>query len=156
MSQPNLSIHRRYAAIHKEKHNMPAKKIVSAPTDPLAGLPVGNAPGISARAAAPSATVVPIAEARSRSKRRRLTGEEFKNARDFARKATGYDASSPIWGMKMLEVLTDIERTLEDAKKSSAAGFVSEVDDHLEHALLFNQELQKRIATNQLIGAQNH
>lgn len=133
-----------------EKENPMTKKTVSNtinPIDPLAGLPVA-APKA---APAPSGNVVNL----STHKKKRLTGQAYKDARDFARKATGYDSSSPIWGKRLPTVLTEIEATLEKAGEEADTGNLIEALDGIRAALELNRELQKRVATGQLISAQS-
>jgi len=128
-------------------------KNTSTTVDPLAGLPVATAkaPRATKPTAAPNG-VIDLSAARSERKRRKLTGQAYKDARDFARKATGYDDTSPIWGKRLPAVLTEIEALLDLSE--SHPDFTSEVD-RIERALFLNKELQKRVATGQLIGAQN-
>lgn len=124
-----------------------ATKIVK-PIDPLAGLPVATAKPAPQPKAAPAAggNVVNLASAK---KKRKLSGDDYKNARDFARSATGYNDTSPIWGKRMPVVLMEIEELLDLATKGLGSG------NEVEQALLLNRELQKRLATNQLISAQS-
>jgi len=128
--------------------------------DPLAGIPTATAktarriysPTKPRTAKAVSTgNVIDLSAA----KKRKLTGQEYKDARDFARKTTGYNDTSPIWGQRMPVVLTDIERLLQKAKDQIDNGSYGDGLAFLDDALLLNKELQKRIATGQLIGAQS-
>ncbi len=127
-------------------------------TDPLAGLPAAgpSKPRAVKTSGAPAASgnVVNLTAAKAARKRKRLTGDQFKQARDFARSATGYGNTSPIWGKKMIEVLTSIETNLAQGIEDVLNGHASSGVVAVEKALLFNRELQKRIATNQIISAQ--
>ena len=126
--------------------------------DPLAGLPVATpkAPRTVKAAGAPAASgnVVNLGAAKAARKRNRLTGDQYKQARDFARSATGYNETSPIWGKRMTEVLTTVEAEIQEAMNDVQVGNDADALDRLGRALTFNQELQKRIATNQVIAAQ--
>ena len=105
------------------------------------------------KAAAPAPTN--IATARAASKRRKLTGDDYKQARDFARKTTGYNETSPIWGKRLNVVLVDIETMLVEADGNLSGGAYADAAAALAQALEFNRELQKRVATGQLIAAQS-
>lgn len=134
---------------------MPNK--IAAPTDPLAGIPLSTAspartPRPAKVAAVPGGNVVNLAQHR---KKKRLTGEAYKQARDFARGVTGYGDTSPIWGKKLPEVLTEIEARLVEAEHRIVAGDYGDAQMGVQAALEFNRELQKRVATGQLIGAQS-
>ena len=96
-----------------------------------------------------------IATARAARKRKRLTGEEYKSARDFARGVTGYNDTSPIWGQPMVNVLVSIATSLEFAIDQIRTSGSGDYLVALEEALTFNRELQKRIATNQVIAHQS-
>jgi hypothetical protein len=123
--------------------------------DPLAGIPTATAKP----ARKPLATAVPVSTGNvinlSAAKKRKLTGQEYKDARDFARKTTGYNDSSPIWGKRMPVVLTDIETLMDNARENLGNGSYGTAMAELDAALELNRELQKRIATGQLIGAQS-
>jgi len=128
--------------------------------DPLAGIPIGTAkPARKPKGALVIPTVVPgstvINLAQAKSKRHKLTGEAYKQARDFARGATGYNDTSPIWGKRLNVVLTEIETKLNYVSEALNDGRYIDATDDLEQALLWNKELQKRIATGQLIAAQS-
>ena len=119
---------------------MATKTTTPASIDPLEGLPVGKVktapePAAPAPTAAPGTTVIPFR------KKGRLTGKAYTDARDFARKTTGYDASSPIWGKRMPVVFQEIRDAL-------AAGDIETADNLVS-------ELQKRIATGLMIKAQS-
>ena len=125
--------------------------------NPLAGIRVGGvkqAPGIFT-APLVSGAPITIAQGKANLKRKRLTGEAYKQARDFARKTTGYNDTSPIWGKRMNVVLTDIETLMERIGTQIGNGDYADAEDTLQLALGLNQELQKRIATGQLIAAQS-
>lgn len=94
-----------------------------------------------------------IATARAARKRARLTGDDYKQARDFARKTTGYNETSPIWGKRLIEVLVEIEALLDFGTPNAHAPMTQK--ERVDQALLFNRELQKRLATGQLIAAQS-
>jgi len=96
-----------------------------------------------------------IATARAARKRKRLTGEEYKSARDFARGVTGYNDTSPIWGKPMVDVLMSIAALLEEyiSDNGGTAHFAGHIN--IQQALTLNRELQKRIATNQVIAHQS-
>lgn len=123
-------------------------------TDPTLGVPTvaPKAPRKVKTSAAPAP--VSIATARAASKRRKLTGGEYKDARDFARKTTGYNDTSPIWGKRLIDVLVGIEAILAQQIEYLNTGALPDQIE-LERALLHNRELQKRIATGQLIAAQS-
>lgn len=129
-------------------------------TDPLAGIPSATTKPARQAAAPVGGSVVNLATAKAERKRRRLTGQEYKDARDFARRQTGYNDTSPIWGKRMPQVLTDIEAIL--AEVETIVGAFNDVTspgslrayDAIQTALQLNRELQKRVATGQLIGAQ--
>ena len=129
------------------------------PIDPLAGIPIGTAKPARKVKGFPLVTsptpVISLAAARATHKRRKLTGEQYKQARDTARAATGYGPTSPIWGHKMSDVLMTIEATLSEAEEAVADGRYADANDHLRDALRYNQELQKRVATGALIAAQS-
>lgn len=118
------------------------------PANPLAGLPNG----VSATPNVPVPGVINLAQAK---KKRKLTGQQYKDARDFARGVTGYNDKSPIWGKRMNVVLNDIEANLNDASRFLNSGDYMAAETAIEAALKYNQELQKRLATGQLIGAQS-
>ena len=109
---------------------------------------------IKVSASAPAAPTS-IATARAARKRRRLTGSEYKSARDFARGVTGYNDTSPIWGKPMVDVLMSIAALLEEyiSDNGGTAHFAGHIN--IQQALTLNRELQKRIATNQVIAHQS-
>lgn len=125
--------------------------------DPLAGIPLATAKAVKVPASTPvvpttgTTNVINLAQAK---KKRRATGAEFKAARDFARKTTGYDATSPIWGKKLPEVLMAVEENLQYAIDELKAGAPGNASDLIEAGLRLNRELQKRLATNAVIGSQ--
>jgi len=129
------------------------------PIDPLAGIPIGTAKPARKVKGFPLVTsptpVISLAAARATHKRRKLTGEQYKQARDTARAATGYGPSSPIWGKRMDEILMTIENSLSEAEVAVQDGRYQDADDHLRDGLEYNRELQKRVATGALIAAQS-
>lgn len=135
--------------------NSPKLKTTTAPIDPLAGIPLASAKPVAASVPASTpatgGTVINLAQAK---KKRKATSAEFKQARDFARKTTGYDTTSPIWGKRLPEVLMAIEETLVQAGTELSASNYVNVLDLIEASLRLNRELQKRIATNAVIGSQ--
>lgn len=124
--------------------------------DPLAGIPIGTAKPAKVKGfplvTSPS-PVISLAAARAGHKRRKLTGEQYKLARDTARAATGYGPTSPIWGKTMADVLMTIENSLSEAEVAVQDGRYQDADDHLREGLEYNRELQKRVATGALIAA---
>lgn len=128
-----------------------ATKIVK-PIDPLAGLPVATAKPAPQPKAAP-ATGGNVVNLKAAKAKRKLSGQAYKDARDFARSATGYNDTSPIWGKRMAVVLMEIESRLADGISTAIGG--GDPIAELEDALALNRELQKRLATNQLISAQS-
>jgi len=121
--------------------------------DTILGVPVPAKPK-RIKVSAPTAPTS-IATARAARKRKRLTGEEYKSARDFARGVTGYNDTSPIWGQPMVNVLVSIATSLEFAIDQIRTSGSGDYLVALEEALTFNRELQKRIATNQVIAHQS-
>lgn len=115
--------------------------------DPLAGVPVAGA-----SPAKPAANVINLAQAK---KKRKLTGEDYRNAVKFARGITGYDDTSPIWGKKMVVVLAELLERLDTTNGFINAGDLIEALDSLKDAQTSVTELQKRIATGQVIKAQS-
>lgn len=134
---------------------------MAATIDPLAGIPIGTAKpakvkGFSLITKTPSPSpLISLSAARANHKRRKLTGEQYKQARDTARAATGYGPGSAIWGQKMSHVLMTIENYLSEAEEAVADGRYSDADDSIREALDYNRELQKRVATGALIAAQS-
>lgn len=118
--------------------------VPAAPADPTMGVPVAGPakPKRTPKATAPTS----IATARATKKRRKLTGEQWKEQRAFAQKTTGYNETSPIWGRRLIEVLVDIEALLDFGTPNA----ITSQKERVERALLYNRELQKRLATNQL------
>ena len=127
------------------KNSAPAATLPAATVDPLAGLPT---PATAAAAPAPT----PIAKARKG--KNRLSGQNLRDAVDFARKQTGYDDTSPIWNKKAIEVYVAIEAELVNAEAAMDRGELADAAQFLANGLLLNRELQKRTATNQLVAAQ--
>jgi hypothetical protein len=129
------------------------------PIDPLAGIPIGTAKPARKVKGFPLVTsptpVISLAAARATHKRRKLTGEQYKQARDTARAATGYGPGSVIWGRMMSAVLVDIETMLTESEEAILDGRYADANNHLRDALSYNQELQKRVATGALIAAQS-
>ena len=82
--------------------------------------------------------------------RKRVTKADIQ----MVRKITGYDESSPIWGKRLSEVLVSIETHISTGIGELQAGSYANADVALSTALLYNQELQRRIATNSLIASQ--
>jgi len=129
--------------------------------DPLAGIPIGTAKpakvkGFPLQPAGPGLTpVISLSAAKATRKRRKLTGEQYKQARDTARAATGYGPGSVIWGRMMSAVLVDIETMLTESEEAILDGRYADANNHLRDALSYNQELQKRVATSALIAAQS-
>lgn len=129
-------------------------------SDPLAGIPLATAkPAVAAPASTtpnvPVPGVINLAQAK---RRRKYTSDQYKQARDFGRKATGYDSSSPIWGKRLPEVLMAIETQLVNAETlltgtGSSVNTAQALTDVIE-ALQLNRELQKRLATNAVISSQ--
>lgn len=122
---------------------MATKKIV----DPLAGIPVATAKAATVSTAAnPSGGVINLASAK---KKRKLTGQDRKDAVKFARDMVGYDSTSPIWGKKLIVVLADLSEDIDEIEK--ALGSDSTVND----ARTTVRELQKRVAFGQVMKAQS-
>ena len=92
-----------------------------------------------------------IAEGRARLKRRRLTGQERKDVVAMARGMTGYGPSSPIWGKRMPVVLAEVLEHLDKLAKTSP--MTTGQGKELDAARILVEELQKRIATGQIVGA---
>lgn len=126
-------------------------KLKTTVPDPLAGIPLASAKPVAAPASTtpnvPVPGVINLAQAK---RRRKYTAEQYKQARDFGRKATGYDSTSPIWGKRLPEVLMQIEALLTVALPGANSG----QEATLREALELNQELQKRLATNAVISSQ--
>lgn len=114
------------------------------PSDPLAGLPIvtGNM-----RRVKPRSSVIPLAAAKANLKRAKMTGVEYKAARDAARQLTGYDpATSPIKEMTTLDALTEIGALLDFTKPHSIPLEL----DRVQRALVLNTEVRKRLLSRQL------
>lgn len=109
-------------------------------SDPTLGVPM------AATKTAPTGAVINLATAR----KNRPTPQQRKAAVEFARRTTGYDSSSPIWNRKINEVLVEIQSELQ----AVVDGTHGDPKVGEERALLLTTELLKRIATNQLTGAQ--
>ena len=124
------------------KNSAPAPTLPA--TDPLAGLPTAT---VVASTPAPT----PISKGR---KKQRLSGQSLRDAVEFARKQTGYNDTSPIWKQPLVTVLVAIEAELVNAETAQNAGDIADAIGYTANALLLNRELQKRLATNQLIAAQ--
>lgn len=110
--------------------------------DPLAGIPVATA-----KAAPVAATgVINLAAAK---KKRKLTGQDRKDAVKFARDMVGYDSTSPIWGKKLIVVLAELSEGIDEIEKAfGSASSINEVRQTV-------QELQKRVAFGQIMKAQS-
>jgi hypothetical protein len=124
-------------------------------TTPVDDLPVGTAKTVrptkyvvSGTPTGPAPTT--IAAGRARIKRRRLTGDDYRNQRAMARSVTGYDETSPIWGKRLPVVLQEIDDLLEKAtdKVTPLGDKVKAMDT----AKTYVKELQKRLATNKLMS----
>jgi hypothetical protein len=138
---------------------VPATTPLAAPAtvDPLAGIPTGTAQPVKApKAKAPAAptggTVINLNAAK---KRRRLTGQAFKDAQKFARDMVGYDSSSPIWGRKLVDVIQDIEAAQERATEALATSTYKDVSEALVDANVLTTEIKKRLAYGQIMKAQS-
>ena len=120
----------------------------TTPADPTLGIP--TVPAKAPKTVVVSGAPAPIAKGRRKA---RPSGADLKAATEFARKQTGYNELSPIWNRKQIDVLVEIESLL--ALVDSALDIGAQADpDAVRTALNLNRELQKRIATNQLIAAQ--
>jgi hypothetical protein len=116
---------------------------------PIDDLPVGTAKTPTPKPATPTATppgVTSISVGRARIKRRRLTGDDYRNQRAMARSVTGYDEKSPIWGKRLPVVLQEIDDALTAAEKGGKG------TPETDKAHLYVKELQKRLATNKLMS----
>lgn len=102
-------------------------------TDPLAGIPVTTAS--PARAA--KAGVINLAAA----KKKRLSGQDRKDAVRFARDMVGYDSTSPIFGKRLPALCGEIIDLIDAGDTLTAK--------------LWLQELQKRVAFGQVMKAQS-
>lgn len=125
----------------KGKQRMSAKT-----TDPLAGIPVATAGPAKTKAAAVPAGVINLASAK---KKRRLSGQDYQDAKKFAQSMVGYDSSSPIWGKRQPVILGQIIGHLNDVEASIG------VNSDLDAARVLVQELQKRVAFGQVMKAQS-
>jgi hypothetical protein len=114
------------------------------PKDPLAGIPTGTANP------APS-NVVNLNTA----KKRRLSGQAFRDAQKFARDMVGYDNKSPIWGKRLIAVIGETNEQLEAAQTEFGAGNYADAEQHVNNAKLNMTELQKRLAYGQVMKAQS-
>jgi len=122
-------------------------------TTPVDDLPVGTAkivhPTKSVVSGTPSGPApTSIAAGRARLKRRRLTGDDYRNQRAMARSVTGYDEKSPIWGKRLPVVLQEISDLLDKAQTTTGPDVLVKVRE--AEALV--AELQKRLATNKLMS----
>ena len=126
---------------------MPAKTT----TDPLAGIPVATAKPAKVAKTAPSGSVINLASAK---KKRRLTGDDYQNAKKFAASMVGYDSTSPIWGKRLPVILAEVLERVEDAQVN-IVGDPSAAQDELIVVKTLVQELQKRIAFGQVMKAQS-
>lgn len=86
---------------------------------------------------------ITIGEGRARVKRARLSGAQFKAARAQAVAVTGYDATSPIYGKQLPEVIDMISEAITEAGKGA-------VSIQLAQDLL--AQLKARAVTRKLIG----
>lgn len=119
-------------------------------TDPLAGIPVATAS--PAKVSAPVATgVINLAAAK---KKRKLTGQDRKDAVKFARDMVGYDNTSPIWGKRLIVVLAEISDQLTQAR-ADARTSPALAETSIDGALQWVGELQKRVAFGQVMKAQS-
>lgn len=123
------------------------------PADPLAGLSIGTAKAAPIATGPTSASVINLNAAK---KKRRLTGQAFKDAQTFARDMVGYDDTSPIWGKRLINVISDVDQQLEDAATYAGAGDYVNAEASLAQARTYVTELKKRIAYGQVMKAQNH
>jgi hypothetical protein len=127
---------------------------MTTPNDPLVGLPTATKPRVKKPAPVVSVPVasapVSISAVRSARKRARLTGEAYQNAKAFARKASTYDETSPIWGKQLPAVLMEIEKLLDNV----AMGVSLDPTADINSALELNRELQKRVGFRALMKAQ--
>lgn len=94
--------------------------------------------------------VVPL-----RGKKRRLTGAELKARTDQARSVTGYDRTSPIFGLQTPDVLRIIQANVDIACTVIEAAYGAGAPEgrEIEHTRVLLNELQKRIATRKLTFA---
>jgi hypothetical protein len=120
---------------------------------PIDDLPVGTAKTPTPKPATPTATppgVTSISVGRARIKRRRLTGDDYRNQRAMARSVTGYDETSPIWGKRLPVVLQEIDDLLE--KATDKVTLLGDKVKAMDTAKTYVKELQKRLATNKLMS----
>lgn len=96
------------------------------------------------------ATVINLATAR---KKRKLTGEDRKNAVDFARSMVGYNDSSPIWGKRLIAVLAELSDQITELETDAITGVIN--TPALAQARTIVSELQKRVAFGQIMKAQS-
>jgi len=87
-----------------------------------------------------------------RRKRQRLSKEAYAAQRSLAKAMIGYDASSPIWGKTVPEVLDMIEAELAPLIPFLQAPPVngSALEKNIEDALALIGEYRKRIAQNRI------
>lgn len=87
--------------------------------------------------------------------KRKRTPEQFKAAKQFAVEATGYTASSVIWGKRLPEVLTMIEETVRRAISDINNGAADVARGELEDlTIVYIDELKKRVAKQAIITSQ--
>jgi hypothetical protein len=94
----------------------------------------------------PAPTVINLAAAR---KKRKLSGQDRKDAVEFARSMVGYNDTSPIWGKKLIVVLAELSEQLDEVEKALGS------DSTIVEARTTVSELQKRVAFGQIMKAQS-
>lgn len=124
------------------------------PADPLAGLSIGTAKA-APTITGPTPASAPVINLNAAKKKRRLTGQAFKDAQTFARDMVGYDDTSPIWGKRLIVVISDVAQQLEDAATYAGAGDHVNAEASLITAHTYITELKKRLAYGQVMKAQN-